>query len=70
MRKEYDFSKGIRGKFYFPNAKYNEPIYLETEVYKYLNNLALEKELELNAVVNELLKKDISILELKSRSKM
>jgi hypothetical protein len=29
MKKEYDFSKGERGKFYRPDAQLNLPIYLE-----------------------------------------
>jgi hypothetical protein len=29
MRKEYDFSKGQRGRFYRPDMKLNIPIYLE-----------------------------------------
>ena len=69
MKEEYDFSNGVRGKFYFPNAKKNLPIYLEYEVYKYLNSLAEENKKELNFVVNDLLKKDISILEMKTAQK-
>ena len=29
MKKEYNFSKGVRGKFYNPEGKFNLPIYLE-----------------------------------------
>jgi len=29
MKKEYDFSKGERGKFYKPNVKLNIPVYLD-----------------------------------------
>jgi uroporphyrinogen decarboxylase len=32
MKKEYDFSKGGRGKFYRPNAKFNVPVYLDNKV--------------------------------------
>jgi len=35
MKKEYDFSKGERGKFYRPGAKLNLPVYLEPELKKY-----------------------------------
>jgi len=28
MKKEYDFSKAERGRFYRPNAKLNLPVYL------------------------------------------
>ena len=36
MRKEYDFSKGERGKFFRPGAKLNLPVYLEPDLRDYL----------------------------------
>jgi len=35
MKKEYDFSKGERGKFYRPDIQLNLPVYLEPDVRKY-----------------------------------
>ena len=35
MKKEYDFSKGERGKFYRPGAKLNVPVYLEPDLLDY-----------------------------------
>ena len=35
MRKEYNFSKGERGKFYRHNVKLNLPVYLEPDLRKY-----------------------------------
>jgi hypothetical protein len=32
MQKEYDFSKGKRGKFYHPDVKINLPVYLDPDV--------------------------------------
>jgi hypothetical protein len=32
MPKEIDFSGGIRGKFYRPNARLRLPVYLDAEV--------------------------------------
>ncbi len=63
MRDEYDFSKGERGKFYNPNAKMNVPIYLESDVLDYLTVKAQAKGVELNTMVNELLKHDIALIE-------
>jgi len=34
MKKEYDFSKGERGKFFRPDAELNIPVYLEPDVAK------------------------------------
>ena len=63
MHEEYDFSKGERGKFYTPNAKMNLPIYLESDVLDYLADKAQAKGVELNTMVNDLLKKDIALIE-------
>jgi hypothetical protein len=32
MKREYDFSKGQRGKFFRPNTELNIPVYLEPDV--------------------------------------
>lgn len=63
MKKEYDFSKGERGKFYHPDADFNLPIYLEPEVTEFVKNLAAVKNTDINEVVNSLLKKDKELLE-------
>jgi hypothetical protein len=38
MKKEYDFSKGERGKFYRPDAEISLPIYLEPDVREYFHD--------------------------------
>lgn len=43
--KEYDFSKGIRGKFYNTDAEFNMPIYLEPEIVEFVQKMAQEKML-------------------------
>ena len=63
MRKEYDFSKGERGKFYHPNIKMNIPVYLEEEVDNFIDKIASKKGIDRSSVVNELLKNDIKIAE-------
>ena len=63
MREEYDFSKGERGKFFNPNAKNNLPVYLDAEVLDYFAAKAKAKGVELNTMVNDLLKKDIALIE-------
>jgi hypothetical protein len=35
MKKEYDFSKGERGKFYRADAGLNLPVYLESDLREY-----------------------------------
>lgn len=63
MRDEYDFSKGERGKFYKPNLQLHAPVYLEQSVQDYFLKKATEKGIELSRLINELLKKDIEIIE-------
>ncbi len=38
MKKEYDFSKGVRRKFYHPRVKLFLPIYLEDDVARVFPN--------------------------------
>ena len=62
MKKEYDFSKGIRGKFYKPNVEILIPIYLDSDIMKELEKIALKKNLEVNTVANKFLKKELEII--------
>jgi hypothetical protein len=43
-KKEYDFSKGVRGKFYRPNAKLNLPIYLDDDIADFIQTYAKRKK--------------------------
>jgi uncharacterized DUF497 family protein len=63
MPAEIDFSDGTRGKFYRPNSKLNMPVYLEVEVQAYLGQIAARKGVSLSDVANDLLKKEIAIIE-------
>jgi hypothetical protein len=63
MKREYDFSKGQRGKFYKAGAVFKLPVYLDEDVQSYLAAKAESKGLELSDLVNDLLKKEISIIE-------
>ena len=61
---EIDFSGGERGKFYRKNAQLKLPIHLEASVQKALTELANAKGIELSAIVNDLLKKDIELIQM------
>jgi hypothetical protein len=63
MPAEIDFSGGVRGKFYRPDARISLPVYLEADVQAYLVALATRKGMPLSELTNELLKKEIEILE-------
>jgi predicted HicB family RNase H-like nuclease len=63
MPEEIDFSGGERGKFYRPGATFNLPVYLDAPVREYLTARAQAKGVPLNELVNQLLKKDIELIE-------
>lgn len=63
MRDEYDFSKAERGKFFDANAKKHLPVYLEADVLDYFEARAKAKGVELNTLINDLLKRDIALIE-------
>jgi hypothetical protein len=60
---EINFSGGTRGKFHRPNVRLNLPVYLDADVQDYLAALAARKGVPLSDLANDLLKKDIAILE-------
>lgn len=64
MPAEIDFSKGTRGKFFRPGAKLNLPVYLDDQVQARLAALADAKGVDFSVLVNDLLRKDIELIEM------
>jgi hypothetical protein len=60
---EIDFSKGVRGKFFKTGAALNLPVYLDAEVQAYLAERAKARGVEVAQLVNDLLRKDIELIE-------
>jgi len=60
---EIDFAGGTRGKFYRPDAKLKLPVYLDAEVQAYLINIASKKGIQVSDLANDLLKREIEIIE-------
>ena len=63
MKDEYDLSGGVRGRFYRKDAALVPPVHLDADVLKYLIARAEARGVSLNMLVNELLKKDIELIE-------
>jgi hypothetical protein len=63
MKTDYDFSKAERGKFFRKDAVPVPPVHLEPEVLSYLSARAAARGTSLSALVNDLLKKDIELIE-------
>lgn len=63
MKREYDFSKGERGKFYRPSAKLRLPVYLDDDGLAYLQQRAKSKGGDVNPLVNDILKHEIDLIQ-------
>lgn len=57
MKEEYDFSNGVRGKHYLPNAIISFPIYLDHDVLMYFTEIAESRGLETRELLNEILRR-------------
>jgi len=55
MKKEYDFSKRERGKFYNKKARLNLPIYLEPKNLSFVESIAVKKKSDISKVANDLI---------------
>jgi hypothetical protein len=62
MKKEYDFSKGERGKFYNPNSQLNLPVYLEPEIAEFLQKYTKDKDVDIQTIVNQWLRNNIDVI--------
>jgi predicted DNA-binding protein len=63
MKQEYDFSKAVRGKFFRKGVQLYLPIYVDGSTRKRLERLAKRTGKPVAELVNQILKKDIELLE-------
>ncbi len=63
MKREYDFSKAVRGKFYRKDAELRLPIYLDARLQVQLERIARKKGKDIGDVVNRLVKKEMEFIE-------
>jgi hypothetical protein len=56
MKKEYDFSKAERGRFYRRGAVFNLPVYLDKENRAFVEKVAQSRHSDVSAVVNDLIR--------------
>jgi hypothetical protein len=63
VKKEYDFSKAERGKFFRPGVKLNLPVYLDEEVLAFVQTIARKRKTDLSSIVNQLIRSDMRIAE-------
>jgi hypothetical protein len=58
--RNFDFSKGERGKFYSKDAVYHYPVYLDPVVLRFFKRRAHSENLDLAAFLNEVLKREMA----------
>ena len=63
MKPEYDFSVAERGKFYRANIEFRFPVYLEPDVDEFVSILADKRKMEVEELVNQLLRADKEIIQ-------
>ena len=63
MKREYDFSKAVRGKFYRKNAELRLPIYLDAKVQVRLQRLSQKNGKDMGTIVNQMVQKEMELLE-------
>ena len=63
MKKEYDFSKGVRGKFYRKGSKLRLPIYLNLNLQHRLEELSKSKHETIGDLVGRLLRKELQLIQ-------
>jgi hypothetical protein len=63
MKEHYDFFGAVRGKFYNASAVFELPVYLDERVQGYLAAKAQAKGIDLSVLVNDLLKREIELVE-------
>ena len=59
MKKEYDFSKGVRGKFFRPDAELSIPVYLEPQIAEAVREHARKRHTNMGSLVNDWLRKSL-----------
>ncbi|HSF65799.1 MAG TPA: hypothetical protein VLA67_00045 [Nitrospiraceae bacterium] len=67
MKLDYDFSHAVRGKFYRKGAELRLTIYLDNAMRRRLERIAKRKGKPVGDLVNQLLKKDLAVLETRRR---
>ena len=58
MRKEYDFSNAVRGKFYHPN-KIQKTIRLDEDIIAYFKEMSEKKKIGYQTLINSALRDSI-----------
>jgi cytidylate kinase len=61
MKREYDFSKGVRGKFYRKGAELRRPIYLDAKLQEQVERLAEKNGKDVSEMVNQFVRRELEL---------
>ncbi len=61
MKPQIDFSEGVRGKFFKPDAELRLPVHLDQDVQRHLVRRSPDKGASLEYTVDDLLKREIAM---------
>jgi hypothetical protein len=62
MKREYDFSKGERGRFYIDRDSIEIPVYLDKSVKEFFFKAASKKNISVDKLINKILKKEMDMI--------
>jgi hypothetical protein len=63
VKARFDFTVAERGIFYYPDAEFHFPVYLEPDVEEFIDRLARERKADVQVLVNEWLRASIKVLQ-------
>jgi cytidylate kinase len=63
MKREYDFSKAVRGKFYRKGAALRLPIYLDATLQEQVERLAEKNGRDVSEMVNQFVRKEMEVID-------
>jgi hypothetical protein len=64
MPDKIDFSQSTRGQFFKAGMQISTPIYLDAKLQTELASIALAKGIDISVLANDLLKKDLELIQL------
>ncbi|MBI4977797.1 MAG: hypothetical protein HZC28_09955 [Spirochaetes bacterium] len=63
MKKDYGFTKAVKGRFYIPKNDIELPVYLDRKVKHFFTDIAAKRKSSVSKVVNKVLSKEIELYE-------
>ena len=55
MKREYDFTEGVRGRFHRRGLRLSLPVYLDEEAMAFVERIARKRNTDVSSVVNQLI---------------